>query len=61
MLKFEITNNFHELFIKKNNNTGIGLNNVKQRLKLLYAKNEYNLSINTNDNIFHVTLELKLK
>jgi len=61
MLKFEITNNFHEHFIKKNTNSGIGLNNVKQRLKLLYAKNEYSLSINTSNNIFHVTLELKLK
>jgi two-component system, LytTR family, sensor kinase len=61
MLKFEIANNFQELFLKKPTNSGIGLNNVKQRLKLLYAKNEYSLSINTDSHIFHVKLELKLK
>jgi LytS/YehU family sensor histidine kinase len=60
-IHFEISNNFEENFIRKNTNSGIGLTNVKQRLKLLYTKDEYSLKIENENNIFHVTLILKLK
>lgn len=60
ILQFEISNNFQEHFTKKSTSSGIGLNNVRQRLKLLYAENDYCLSINMDNNIFHVLLKLKL-
>jgi len=61
ILHFEISNNFEEHFIMKTTNSGIGLTNVKQRLKLLYTNDEYSLTIQNENKIFHVTLILKLK
>lgn len=60
-LSFTLANNYEESFYKKNKNSGIGLENVKQRLKLLYSVNEYNLKITTDNHIHTVLLQLKLK
>ena len=60
-LLFKLENNYEELFIQKRTNSGIGLKNVKQRLKLLYQPNEYKLNIHKKDHIHQVMLELKLK
>ncbi len=60
-LVFILENNFEEHLTLNKNNSGIGLENVKQRLKLLYQPNEYNLEINRENNIHKVKLELKLK
>ncbi len=43
-----------------NNAYGIGLNNIKKRLELLY-KDHYNLNINEKDNYFEVKLKLNTK
>ena len=59
-ITFEIENNYEEMFIQKHTNSGIGLNNVKKRLKLLYQPNDFKLIILKKDNIHHVFLELKL-
>lgn len=60
-LLFSLENNYEEIFFKKHHNSGIGLKNVKQRLKLLYQPNEFKLNILKKDNIHSVLLELKLK
>jgi LytS/YehU family sensor histidine kinase len=58
---FNISNNYDnsELWIKKD--SGIGLENVKQRLKHLYKKNEYKLSVKKDNQVFSIELKLKLK
>jgi len=61
LLIFKLENNYEELFSQKKSNSGIGLKNVKQRLKLLYQPHEYKLNIQKKDHIHLVTLELKLK
>ncbi len=59
-LTFEVINNFNdELDTSKDESSGIGLNNVKTRLDMLY-KNNYTLVINNTDNVFHIILTLKL-
>jgi two-component system LytT family sensor kinase len=60
-LIFKLENNYEELYGQKKTNSGIGLKNVKQRLKLLYQPHEYKLDIHKKNNIHVVTLELKLK
>jgi len=60
-LLFTLENNYEEIFTKKHLNSGIGLKNVKQRLKLLYQPNEFKLNILKKDHIHSVLLELKLK
>lgn len=57
---FEIENNYEEMFMQRHTNSGIGLNNVKKRLKLLYQPNDFKLTILKKDNIHRVFLELKL-
>lgn len=59
-LLFTLENNYEELFPQNRTNTGIGLNNVKQRLKLLYQPNNFKLSILKKNHIHRVNLELKL-
>jgi sensor histidine kinase YesM len=59
-ITFEIENNYEEMFIQKHSNSGIGLNNVKKRLKLLYQPDDFKLIILKKDNIHRVFLELKL-
>lgn len=58
---FQITNNFHHHEGKHKKASGIGLENVKQRLKHLYGPGEYDLKIETKDQLFSVILDLKLK
>ncbi len=60
-LEFSLENNYEESFMQKTINSGIGLQNVKQRLKLLYNPNEYNLNIYKKDHIHVINLKLKLK
>jgi two-component system, LytTR family, sensor kinase len=43
----------------ENSNTGIGLDNVKKRLQIIYP-NRHKLEIETTRNIYHSRLELKL-
>jgi sensor histidine kinase YesM len=60
-LSFNLENNFEEPFKPKKSNSGIGLQNVKQRLKLLYQPNDYKLNISKKDHVHLISLELKLK
>jgi len=60
-LIFQLKNNYEdsEQWIKKN--SGIGIENVRQRLKHLYKQNEYALTIKKEAGIFSVFLKIKLK
>jgi len=60
-LHFTIENNYEESGSWNKKNSGIGINNVKQRLKYLYAPKEYKLAVQKENNIFKVSLQLKLK
>ena len=60
-LHFQLENNFENTEHWNKNNSGIGIENVKQRLKFLYASTEYNLTIKNENQIFSIFLELKLK
>lgn len=60
-LEFKIENNFEETGQWSKKNSGIGIDNVKQRLKLLYSRNEYVLEITKKEQIHAVRLKLKLK
>jgi len=44
----------------KRNQGGIGLSNVKKRLKLGYKKDDYKMSINSSNNLFTVKLKIKV-
>jgi len=46
--------------IFKRNQGGIGLSNVKKRLKLGYKKDDYKMSINSSNNLFTVKLKIKV-
>ena len=56
-LKFNIRNSIH--YRNELPDSGIGLSNIKERLKLLYHDN-YNLEINSSDDIFNVELVIRL-
>jgi len=58
---FRIENNFADAEKWEKKNSGIGVQNVKQRLALLYKKNEYDLDIKNENHIYSVALILKLK
>ena len=60
MLHFNVENKFGEANLSKDNNSGIGLANVKARLNLLY-RNAYKLRIEEQNNIFNVHLSLELR
>ncbi|HKI87570.1 MAG TPA: histidine kinase [Draconibacterium sp.] len=60
-LHFSIENNYEETVSWNKKNSGIGINNVKQRLKYLYGPKDYNLLVQKENNIFKVSLQLKLK
>jgi LytS/YehU family sensor histidine kinase len=56
-----VLNKFNSQIIeKKDNNSGIGLNNLKRRLNLLYPE-KHELIISDKDNQFTATLNLQLK
>lgn len=60
-LIFNIENNFEKPTPHSTKKPGIGLKNVKQRLKLLYGPDEYDLKINRSADKYRVFLRLKLK
>jgi len=57
LLKFKITNSKNEYIPHSSN--GIGINNVKKRLELLYP-GKYELKINDEGDFFAVSLMIKL-
>ncbi len=61
ILDFSISNNFEEIKNPNRRNSGIGISNVKQRLKLLYNQSDYSLTTKKENHIFSVHLQLKLK
>jgi len=56
-LKFLVENDIADISESKDDNSGIGLNNVKRRLDLLY-KNNYELTISTDNGKYMVILKL---
>jgi len=60
-LIFKLENNYETTESWNKKDSGIGIENVKQRLKHLYAKNEYSLDITKKNQVFTVLLKLKLK
>jgi sensor histidine kinase YesM len=61
-LKFSIENNYEPTVEPGNKkNSGIGIENVRQRLKLLYSPDEYRLNIEQQNHTHSVKLQLKLK
>ncbi|MCY1721607.1 sensor histidine kinase [Prolixibacteraceae bacterium Z1-6] len=60
-LIFKLRNNYEETELWNKNNSGIGIENVKQRLEHLYDRNEYSLTITKQNQVFSVLLKLKLK
>jgi LytS/YehU family sensor histidine kinase len=60
-LLFKIENNFEFYTHSTNKHSGIGLENVKKRMELLYKPDEYQLLIEKKERIFSVELILKLK
>lgn len=58
---FKLANNYDDSDLWTKKDSGIGLDNVKQRLKHLYKKNEYTLTVKKENQIFSIELELKLK
>lgn len=61
LLVFKVSNKFNSAAIDvKDKNSGIGLNNVKRRLNLLYGNN-HSIYINDTDECFTVLLQINLK
>jgi LytS/YehU family sensor histidine kinase len=58
-LVLDVKNKFMEDDKSKDNNSGIGLENVQSRLMLLYPQ-KHQLTVNRENNIFHVHLNLPL-
>ncbi|WP_052315410.1 histidine kinase [Emticicia oligotrophica] len=60
-LKFKVSNKFsNDKKEIKDGASGIGLNNVKRRLELLYPK-QYELAVSESDNLYTTDLKLKFK
>ena len=59
LLTFSVVNNYNQTNQSKDKHSGIGLSNVQNRLKLLYASN-YQLKISNEDGIYSVHLNCKL-
>jgi LytS/YehU family sensor histidine kinase len=58
-LRFSVSNNYNRSGGSKDENSGIGLSNVKNRLNLLYT-NKYNLSIRDDGKVYAMNLNLEL-
>ncbi|NOY94947.1 MAG: hypothetical protein GXO81_00970 [Chlorobi bacterium] len=61
LLIFTLENSYCEPGSEETSYRGIGLDNVKKRLKHLYKEDEYSLNISKKGGIFTVALQLKLK
>lgn len=60
VMTYEVSNPYtDEPGASKDDSSGIGLANVQTRLELLY-RNKYTLHIRKDNNLFHITLTLKL-
>jgi two-component system, LytTR family, sensor kinase len=60
VVKFDVMNKFEEeISASKDENSGIGLSNVRSRLALLYA-GRYELVIHDDENVFSIHLTLQL-
>lgn len=59
VLYFECTNSYHQQTNVKSLDKGIGLNNVKKRLALIYP-NLHQLTISTANNLYKVNLSIDL-
>ncbi len=59
-LRFDCKNTYAESSNTSNLANGIGLENVRKRLELIYADN-YDLNINANNGVFHVMLSINLE
>lgn len=60
-LFFDLQNNYSLPESYDSKNSGIGITNVKHRLKHLYRPNEYQLLIKQDESTYSVQLKLKLK
>ena len=61
-LNFSVQNIFNpDVIDDYGGDHGIGLNNVKRRLELLYPDNKHTLKITDNNNIYKVNLQIQLK
>ena len=58
-LTFRIRNNYSQQNNSKDESSGIGLENIRKRLDLLYA-GKYRLDINDKEGIYAVELKLEL-
>jgi hypothetical protein len=58
-LFFHITNNYEKQNTSKDKSSGIGLENIKKRLNLLYA-GKYNLKITDDNKVYGAELKLEL-
>jgi two-component system, LytTR family, sensor kinase len=58
-LSFKITNNYDNQNISKDKSSGIGLDNIKRRLNLLY-EGKYHLAISNKNGIYSAELKLEL-
>jgi sensor histidine kinase YesM len=59
-LYFHIENNYDTTEKSSKKPGGIGVKNVKRRLKHLYQKTDYSLEITAENNVYSVNLQLKL-
>ena len=60
VLYFFVQNKYSVANDAKDKTSGIGLANVQRRLELLYGK-EYSLAVKKEDNLYTVSLQIKLK
>lgn len=58
-LEFNCKNYYNKTIAKSTHSGGVGLENVKKRLELIYAKN-YSLQISEENHIFNVNLKINL-
>lgn len=59
-IQFYIENNYDTMDRTLNKPGGIGVQNVKRRLKHLYKQKDYSLTITAEKNVYSVNLQLKL-
>jgi len=58
---FRVTNKVVRRNEGDRSNSGIGLNNIRRRLELIYGQGNYNMDVQEKNGIFSVTLRLNLK